>query len=286
MRLIFTLIAVYFIYTPLFSQCVDSTNIYTFTHNGTIYEIVKEAKTWVDAAACAAERNGYLVEINDLNEQNAVYNAIIIGAEISPSYTSIANGGGIAYVWIGANDQQTEGTWLWDGNNDNTGINFWVGEGDNGSNNGSTIDGAYYNWGGTSTGSPNEPDNYGTGQDCAAIALAGWPSGTTMLGIPGEWNDIVGTSQLYFVIEKNSSNSFNDHDNDLNEDLKIYPNLIEGTLIVDMNYELIEIYDINGKLLNTYTTSKVIDISELLKTIYFIRITGDSFVKTKKIILN
>ena len=90
-------------------------------------------------------------------------------------------GGGIAYVWIGATDQQTEGTWLWDGNNDNTGGNFWIGQGTNGSGNGAAVGGAFFYWGGTSTGTPNEPDDYANAQDHAAIGLAGWPSGTNLL---------------------------------------------------------------------------------------------------------
>lgn len=286
MKLIFTVIAVFIMYSPLFSQCADSANIYTFTYNGTTYEIVKETKTWVDASACAVERNGYLVEINDLNEQNAVYNAIIGGAGVSPTYTAIANGGGIAYVWIGATDQQTEGTWLWDGNNDNTGSNFWTGQGDNGVNNGVAISGAYVNWGGTSTATPHEPDNYGSGQDNAAIALAGWPSGTTMLGIASEWNDIIGTSQLYFVIEKNNSSGIQDNSFDSEGDLIIYPNPTNGTINVTIENEFIEILDVNGNLIKRFKNTQVIDLSEFNNTVYFIRIIGDSFVKTKKIILN
>lgn len=286
MKLIFTVIAVFIMYSPLFSQCADSANIYTFTYNGTTYEIVKETKTWVDASGCAVERNGYLVEINDLNEQNAVYNAIIGGAGVSPTYTAIANGGGIAYVWIGATDQQTEGTWLWDGNNDNAGSNFWTGQGDNGVNNGVAISGAYVNWGGTSTATPHEPDNYESGQDNAAIALAGWPSGTTMLGIASEWNDIIGTSQLYFVIEKNNSSGIQDNSFDSEGDLIIYPNPTNGTINVTIENEFIEILDVNGNLIKRFKNTQVIDLSEFNNTVYFIRIIGDSFVKTKKIILN
>lgn len=272
--------------TKLFSQCADTANIYTFTFNGKTYEVVKELKTWADAAACAVERNGYLVEINDVNEQNAVYNAIINGAGVSPTYTSISNGGGIAYVWIGATDQQTEGTWLWDGNNDNTGINFWTGQGANGAGNGSSVSGAYYNWGGTSTGTPNEPDNYGSGQDNAAIGLAGWPAGTTMLGNAGEWNDIDGSSLLYFVIEKNTSTDIPEERSNLQEDMNIYPNPTNGILNIDFDYNIVEIYDLSGKLLKQFDKKQVIDLSDLNNYIYLMRISGDSFVLTEKVILN
>lgn len=104
-------------YNQLLSQCTNNSNIFNFSFNGKSYEVVKDKKSWSDAASCAVERGGYLVEINDSAEQLAVYNAII-SAGVSSTYTNIANGGGIAYVWIGATDQANEGTWLWNGNND------------------------------------------------------------------------------------------------------------------------------------------------------------------------
>ena len=186
----------------LYTQCADPSNIYTFVHAGHTYEVVREMKNWSDAAACAVERGGYLTEINDMAEQNALFDAILNGAGVSPTYTIVPNGGGIAYVWIGATDKHTEGQWLWDGDNDQQGTLFWIGQGSNGSGNGTPVGGAYVNWGGSSTGTPKEPDNYGSGQHYAAMGLTGWPSGSTSLGIAGEWNDITGTNLLYFVIEK------------------------------------------------------------------------------------
>lgn len=285
MKLVANLIMVLIFSANLFSQCVDTANVYTFTYNNKTYEVVKELKSWTDAAACAVERGGYLVEINDVNEQNAVYNAIISGAGISPTYTSIANGGGIAYVWIGATDQQTEGTWIWDGNNDNSGINFWTGQGANGAGNGLAIGGAYYNWGGTSTSIPKEPDNFGTGQHHAAIALAGWPSGSTMLGIAGEWNDIIGSSLLYFVIEKNST-SINENKTGSTTDLIIYPNPTDGIINFDLTYKQIEVYDFTGKLLKIFNNARSIDVTEFKSGTYIIHILEDSFVKKGKFILN
>ena len=48
-----------------FSQCADTSNIYSFAYNGHTYEVIKENKTWTDASLCAVSRGGYLVEIND-----------------------------------------------------------------------------------------------------------------------------------------------------------------------------------------------------------------------------
>jgi len=265
-----------------FSQCADVANIYTFTHDGKTYEVVKEKKSWINAAACAVERGGYLVEINDINEQNAMYDAIINGAGVSPTYVAIPNGGNIAYVWIGATDQTTEGTWLWDGNSDYTGINFWTGEGENGDGGGASQGGAYCNWGGTSVGTPNEPDNYGTGQHHGAIALAGWPSGTTMLGVASEWNDIIGSSLLYYVVEKdaNSIQGYSDNSN-----FRIYPNPTKGLLNITGKYNFVDFYDVSGKLLQRFDANKTIDISKFDKAIYYVRVITDSTVRTEKIIL-
>ena len=188
--------------------CADPSNIYTFLYNGKTYEVVQEMKSWSDAAGCAIERGGYLVEINSLEEQNAVYDAIINGAGVSTTYTVVADGGGVAYVWIGATDKVTEGTWLWDGNNDDSGINFWVGQGTAGNGTGAPVGGNYVNWGGTSTGVWKEPDDFNSNQYAAAIGLKGWPGGTGTLGIAGEWNDINILNVLYFVVEKDDATGF------------------------------------------------------------------------------
>ena len=194
---LFVLIMVFSI--NLYCQCASTANIYQFSYNGKNYEIVKGLKTWVNAAACAVERGGYLVHIDDQNEQDTIYDAIINGAGISSTYASVWDGGGVAYVWIGATDINTEGIWLWDGNNDNIGTNFWNGQGIAGTGGGSAVGGAYNNWGNAFGETPNEPDNSGN-QDAAGIALEAWPFGT-----PGEWNDIIITNNLYFIIEYGTS---------------------------------------------------------------------------------
>lgn len=179
------------------AQCANTANIYAFSYSGKSYELIKEPKTWANAAACAVERGGRLVEINDAAEQNAVYNEVLASG-VLPAYTSVPDGGGIAYVWIGATDQQSEGVWLWDGNNDNTGTNFWVGQGIAGAATGAAVSGLYNNWGRgiTGTGLIAEPDNYFNMQHVGGMALASWP-----FGIAGQWNDIAATNLLYYIVE-------------------------------------------------------------------------------------
>ncbi|GHT79268.1 hypothetical protein FACS189464_3970 [Bacteroidia bacterium] len=176
------------------SSCKDKDKDKDVTEEATsTYELVKEKKTFADAAADAAAKGGYLVEIGSQSEQEAVYKRITEGA--SANYTTVSDGGGVAYVWIGATDKAQEGKWLWTG----SGTNFW-----NGNNSGSAANNSFVNWGGKSRGSFNEPDNFGTGQNAAAIGLANWPSGASAqnaLGVAGEWNDISETNLLYYVIE-------------------------------------------------------------------------------------
>ena len=265
-----------------YSQCADSANIYEFSYSGKIYEVVKEKKTWDAAASCAVERGGYLVEINDQDEQDAVYDAIINGAGVSSTYVVVGNGGAIAYVWIGATDKSREGIWLWDGDGDDEGTVFWTGQGANGSDNGEAADGAFYNWGGKSKGKAQEPDNW-SGQDHAAIGLAGWPSGSTALGVAGEWNDIVGFSSLYYVIEYDSlSSGINNYETPV---FKIYPNPTTGILNVrGYGIESIEIIDFTGRSLKYFGTL-TIDLSDHPKGIYFVKIRTIESVITRKIIV-
>jgi len=264
----------------LYGQCADTANIYTFTFGGKVYEVVMEKMNWADAAACAVERNGQLVSIESEAEQAAIWDAILNGAGISPTYTTIANGGGIAYVWIGATDQQTEGTWLWDGNNDGSGVNFWTGQGAAGA----PVGGAYHNWGGKSSGTVNEPDNFGNGQHHGAIGLTGWPSGTTMLGIAGEWNDIIGSSLLYFVIEKDSGSIGMQHPPQ-SPAIGCWPNPVTEVLFLSDICQVAELYTLCGRMMQRHHQVNEIPVGDLASGIYFVRLISNNHAVTRKIVV-
>ena len=270
------------------SQCANTSNIYSFVFHGKNYEVVKELKSWSQASSCAVQRGGHLVHIDSLVEQNAVYNAITIGAAVPSNYVSVNDGGGAAYVWIGGTDQQTEGTWLWDGDNNNVGTNFWTGQGAAGTNNGVVIGNAFVNWGGNSVGPYNEPDNYLNVQDGCGMALSNWP-----YGIASEWNDINPTNLLYYVIEyennigipKLGMNEFN---------LKLFPDPATTTLSFEIPQNIktilsLRIISIDGKevfkKIDALNESSF-DVSLLDDGIYFIvletaddRIYRGKFVK-------
>lgn len=242
----------------MFGQCADSANIYSFTYQGKKYEIVKEMKPWAQAAYCAKQRGGHLVEINDSAEQVAVFNAITQGANVSATYTSVSNGGGVAYVWIGATDQKTEGTWIWDGDNDNSGTEFYKGQGNAGGGNGKAVNGLFNNWGGKSSGTNMEPDDFGSSQDHAGIGLEGWPKGNPMLGKTGEWNDIPGSSNLYYVIEYPLSSGLQLSPQN-EEGLFIYPNPAQSHIqIMGLQpFDNIRVYSNTGSLIWTGNTPQI-----------------------------
>ena len=212
-----------------FAQCINQQNVFPFTHKGNSYGVVKEARTWEEAAACAASVQGHLVHIQDTAEQRAVYGAIQL-AGIPVNYSPVANGGGISYVWIGATDRNTEGTWMWDGDNDNNGTTFWTGQGAAGVGGGTSS--GYVNWGGTSVGTKNEPDDYLV-QDGAAIALSNWP-----YGIAGEWNDIAVENRQYFVIEFETS-ALGLNSSTADASFKMSPNPCKNSLEITSKSEIL-----------------------------------------------
>lgn len=269
----------------LIAQQKADRETYYFSFDGKNYAVVKEMMTWANASAYAVTQGGYLVEINSIEEQLAVYDAIINGAGVPNNYTSISNGGGIAYVWIGATDQHNEGTWLWDGDNNNLGTHFWTGEGQNGASNGSAVNNAYFNWGGTSTGVPKEPDNYNFDQNYGAIGLRGWPSGTTNLGIPGEWNDIIGIVNLYFVIEYNETSNDDVNLPEFNK-IKAYPNPTRSSLKFDRADQVksVDVYNIKGQKIMS-TQDKEIDLSPYQKGVYLLKISDGKRIHYQKIML-
>ena len=260
----------------LTQPCANSANIYAFTFGGKNYEVVKEMKTWAQAAACAVQRGGHLVHIDTVTEQNAVYNAIIVGAGVPSNYTSVNDGGGAAYVWIGATDKNVEGTWLWDGDGDNIGTTFWTGQGAAGANNGVVVGNAFVNWGGASSGPYNEPDNYLNLQDGGGMALSSWP-----YGIPSEWNDINPANTLYYVIEyETSSGIYDPKQNEAKLDIFPNPSSSEITVMnlsVSGNGSMVRIFSADGKKVSEVFSDRnetKLSVQELAPGVYFVEVVN------------
>lgn len=245
----------------VFGQCADTSNIFSFIYDGKTYEVIKENKTWINAAACAVERGGILAEINDLAEQNEIFSQLSSNAGINTNNTIAPDGGNASYVWIGGNDLAIEGNWVWDGDNDNNSTQFWMGD-----LNGNPVGGLYNNWG-------NEPDDFGSGQDGLGLALTNWPLGTA-----GQWNDVSHTNTLYYVIEYSTILSSQDYD--LNTKIKLFPNPVGDFLTIEVDgvnlREIIILNSLGQKLrfINPKDNLNLekIDLSSLDNGIYFINI--------------
>ena len=235
---------------------------YSFTISGKQYKLVKTKKSWVDAAAWAVADGGHLVHIESKAEQDSIW-AAVQASGISMTYTVVNDGGGIAYIWIGATDKNTEGTWLWDGNNDGTGTNFYTGQGAWGSNNGSAINNAYNNWGGTNGGANNEPDDYGSSQDAAGIGLDAWPFAGSG-NIAGEWNDIDKVNELYFIVEYETVGMIENPSQSTPKIDILQSGFQRITLVADSPMESLKIYSISGAILFNIS---LVNVTEVLFTL-------------------
>ena len=249
------------------AQCADGVNIFSFTHDGRTYEVIRENKTWVNAVACAVERGGILAEINNAEEQNAVALAVRFNASIDNENTISSDGGNAPYVWLGGNDIASEGNWIWDGDNDNNGTPFWIGE-----VNGMAVGGAYTNWG-------NEPDNFGSGQDALGLGLTDWINGSA-----GEWNDISRDNALYFVVEYTTTSTSSI--GKLNQSFVITPNPSNDYISINLHDEArqpkeLSFFSMDGKLvkrLNLAEEGSLQDVSiiELPRGMYLLQLLASN----------
>ncbi|MBI3141527.1 MAG: hypothetical protein HYZ16_01725 [Bacteroidetes bacterium] len=261
------LVLLAFTFNRLGAQCAESSSVYAFAFNGNDYEVVKALKNWADAAACAVERGGYLAEINTLEEQDAIWDTLIQGAKIPVDYTVVMTGGGIAYVWIGASDITEEGNWLWDGNGDGAGDLFWTGQGAAGNNDGEAKDDAFFHWGGSTAGQAKEPDDFAMSQDCAGMGLVGWPKGSTLYGVAGEWNDLGCGTELYFVVEKTSTHIAPPQGTGMGQP---YPNPSMGMFHLAEKASNIAVYDLLGKVLLTDRNTNQIDLTAYVGSMFIV----------------
>ncbi|MGB0429040.1 MAG: T9SS type A sorting domain-containing protein [Bacteroidia bacterium] len=256
------------------AQCTDETNVYTFSIGSTKYEVVKDAKTWRDAAQCAVERGGYLAEINNETEQNSIFKELKNRAEINISKTRAPDGGGGAYVWLGGNDLGGEGAWYWDGDNNNKGTLFWIGDA-----NGAAQNDAYTNWG-------FEPDNYNE-QDALGISLNGWP-----LGTEGQWNDVDHENELYFIVEIDNAASINK--TRATYKCSVFPNPVNHVLTLDFTENTFKKCDISNALgvqilqftINANISQKKIDLNALANGVYFVTLYSTKGTVTHRIYKN
>ena len=188
----------------VWSGAASSQDCTTLEVSDTTYKLCKQASSYQQARNAAESLNvdgatGYLAIIDSASENTTIRNWLINTAISSSEYsrTSANDGGGAAYVWLGGDDQASEGRWVWQKSGaDGFPKQFWQG-----GPAGSARNGLYNNWG-TDGGARNEPDNYQGNQDGVAIALQSWPRGQGFsLGSAGQWNDVNTSNRLYYLVE-------------------------------------------------------------------------------------
>ena len=188
-------------YIPVMMLLLTTTGYadFQFIFNDHTYQVITTSSSWEAASAAAKSKTvngvqGYLAHIDNLQENTAIFDQLMANISSNDFGNTSAGyeGGGAAYVWIGANDISTEGTWVWV----DDGTQFWQG-----GTGGSSVDGRFNNW---PRGS--EPDNY-QAQDAAGITLTGFPLDTPW-GAPSQWNDVDINNNLYYVVEFDTGNTF------------------------------------------------------------------------------
>lgn len=148
-----------------------------FYYAGHTYELSLTDRTWTEAQAQALSLGGHLAVVTSAGEDSAIYTNAAATAALG-SAPSAPDGGDAVYLWLGATDLVTEGTWVW--------------------LNGSAVSG-YTHWGSGEWGT--EPDNFLGLQDAMGMGLEAWPAPTGGIGVAGEWNDINILNSLYAVFE-------------------------------------------------------------------------------------
>ena len=149
------------------------------------YQWVAEKMTYDAARDNATSSGGFLIDINNADEQAGMVTLTAdMYAENSSAeiWGTAADGGGISYIWLGASDADTEGTWVWE-----SGQAF-----------------EYTAWG------TEEPDNYNGDQDGLALGLTNWPLGAenaSAYGLAGQWNDIAKSNSLTSLVQYNDTSA-------------------------------------------------------------------------------
>jgi hypothetical protein len=164
------------------AKAVAKDAVDTFESNGSVYSVYSTPMTWAKANAYAKSLGGQLAVVEDESENDFLYQQIMDLMSSSDLAKSTAkDGGGAAYVWLGATDAVKEGVWKWVNNDDLDTDNFMWGSND----------------------SLSEPNDTGKKQNHLSMGLEDWSAGDA-----GQWNDLNGSNKLFFVVEFEGAYSY------------------------------------------------------------------------------
>ena len=150
---------------------------------GQEYKIIREAVTWSQAVENSIIFGGHLAQFETDLELKYFWDVFSSSEFYKNLYkeveTSASEEGGAKYVWLGANDAITEGTWQWiqdegDGVELRTDNSRW------------------------------RDTNFGENKDSLALALEDWQDSENeeILGNAGQWNDLNSNNNLlYYLVE-------------------------------------------------------------------------------------
>lgn len=147
-----------------------------FNFQGHTYSFVLLPKNWASASAYATQQGAHLAIVTSSAENTAIFENAKSSIPAA-TLTTAEDGGDAAYLWLGASDIATEGTWKWTDDSAVSGYTAW-GKGPYGT----------------------EPDNYDN-QDSLALGMTAWPAPSGGIGVAGQWNDISSYNLMYSVIE-------------------------------------------------------------------------------------
>ena len=187
-------ITVFFIFLLVFinKDVYSNENFYSF--EGHVYEYVPEGMSWSEALEFALNKGGYLVEINSFQEN------IFIKNLLSDVETTASDGGEAKYSWLGGSFNQDTNLWEW-----NNGRDIQL----NGQ-----LDRPLWGNGPGFVNTLSEPDQSIEDQNCLSMGAEMWPKESTennFLGKKGQWNDLLCTNLLSFIIEYNTEAIFSDN---------------------------------------------------------------------------
>ena len=199
-QLIILLFTTILLSSTLFSQdCVDEENVYEFSYHGKKYEFVKKKQNWHRANACADDRGGYLIVIEDQDENDGIleylkngfkqqYGFNILDEDVTTNHN----------IWTGG--LQDFELWLWFYRNSKIPPPFHFFKRYN--YDGYPLNESYNNWG-KKDGEKTFPIKYVNIFTAVAISIEAYYDTTSKRTItsPGEWiNDFV-DKYNYFIIE-------------------------------------------------------------------------------------